>query len=195
VGVHAVDLLEAATRVGVLFIVIGYMPAVYSAFSRRETAMSQLATRAGSPPAATSLLQRAAARGSWRHLERDLQAWEEWAAELMETHLTYPLLAFYRSQHLNQNWPWTAQSGRHLPGRGTNGGPGCGTLGPPCGDRRGPGVFPDELYQAPRSWAERAYPHNLIYYNRLDRGGHFAAWEQPGLFAAEMRAAFKPLRK
>jgi pimeloyl-ACP methyl ester carboxylesterase len=56
-------------------------------------------------------------------------------------------------------------------------------------------VFPDELYQAPRSWAERAYPHNLIHYNRLDRGGHFAAWEQPDLFAAEMRAAFKSLRK
>jgi pimeloyl-ACP methyl ester carboxylesterase len=56
-------------------------------------------------------------------------------------------------------------------------------------------VFPDELYQAPRSWAERAYPHNLIYYNRLDRGGHFAAWEQPDLFAAEMRAAFRALRK
>jgi pimeloyl-ACP methyl ester carboxylesterase len=55
-------------------------------------------------------------------------------------------------------------------------------------------VFPDELYQAPRSWAERAYPHNLIYYNRLDRGGHFAAWEQPDLFSSEMRAAFKSLR-
>jgi pimeloyl-ACP methyl ester carboxylesterase len=55
-------------------------------------------------------------------------------------------------------------------------------------------VFPDELYQAPRSWAERAYPHNLIHYNTLDRGGHFAAWEQPDLFAAEMRAAFRSLR-
>ena len=50
-------------------------------------------------------------------------------------------------------------------------------------------VFPDELYQAPKSWAERAYPNNLIYYNRLDRGGHFAAWEQPQLFSEEMRAA------
>jgi hypothetical protein len=48
-------------------------------------------------------------------------------------------------------------------------------------------VFPDELYQAPRSWAERAYPGNLIHYNKLDRGGHFAAWEQPDLFSAEMR--------
>jgi pimeloyl-ACP methyl ester carboxylesterase len=55
-------------------------------------------------------------------------------------------------------------------------------------------VFPDELYQAPRSWAERAYPENLIHYNQLDRGGHFAAWEQPRLFSEEMRAAFRSLR-
>ncbi|HET6193483.1 MAG TPA: epoxide hydrolase [Trebonia sp.] len=55
-------------------------------------------------------------------------------------------------------------------------------------------VFPDELYQVPRSWAERAYPRNLIHYNKLDRGGHFAAWEQPDLFAAEMRASFRSLR-
>jgi pimeloyl-ACP methyl ester carboxylesterase len=55
-------------------------------------------------------------------------------------------------------------------------------------------VFPDELYQAPRSWAERAYPDNLIYFNELDRGGHFAAWEQPQLFSEEMRAAFRSLR-
>jgi pimeloyl-ACP methyl ester carboxylesterase len=55
-------------------------------------------------------------------------------------------------------------------------------------------VFPDELYQAPRSWAERAYPGNLIHYNRLDRGGHFAAWEQPDLFAAEIRSSFRSLR-
>ena len=55
-------------------------------------------------------------------------------------------------------------------------------------------VFPDELYQAPLSWAERAYPKNLIHYNKVDRGGHFAAWEQPDLFSAEMRASFKTLR-
>jgi pimeloyl-ACP methyl ester carboxylesterase len=55
-------------------------------------------------------------------------------------------------------------------------------------------VFPDEFYQAPRSWAERAYPHNLIHYNKLDRGGHFAAWEQPDLFSTELRTAFKTLR-
>jgi pimeloyl-ACP methyl ester carboxylesterase len=55
-------------------------------------------------------------------------------------------------------------------------------------------VFPDEIYAAPRSWTERAYP-NLIHYNRLDRGGHFAAWEQPTLFASELRTAFRSLRK
>ena len=55
-------------------------------------------------------------------------------------------------------------------------------------------VFPDELYQAPRSWAERAYPRNLIHYNKLGKGGHFAAWEQPDLFTAEMRASFRSLR-
>jgi pimeloyl-ACP methyl ester carboxylesterase len=54
-------------------------------------------------------------------------------------------------------------------------------------------VFPGEQYQAPRSWAERAYP-NLIYFNEVDRGGHFAAWEEPELFATEIRAAFRPLR-
>ncbi|GAA4436552.1 epoxide hydrolase family protein [Phytohabitans houttuyneae] len=54
-------------------------------------------------------------------------------------------------------------------------------------------AFPDELYQTPRSWAEQAYP-NLMYYNDLDRGGHFAAWEQPELFASEVRAGFRPLR-
>ena len=54
-------------------------------------------------------------------------------------------------------------------------------------------AFPDELYQAPRSWTARAYT-KLIYYNKLDKGGHFAAWEQPEVFATEMRAAFRSLR-
>jgi pimeloyl-ACP methyl ester carboxylesterase len=54
-------------------------------------------------------------------------------------------------------------------------------------------VFPDELYVPARSWAEEAYPQ-LIYFNKLDKGGHFPAWEQPELFTQELRAAFKPLR-
>jgi len=54
-------------------------------------------------------------------------------------------------------------------------------------------VFPGEIYQAPKSWVERSY-HNLIYFNEVDKGGHFASWEQPDLFAAELRAAFRSLR-
>ena len=54
-------------------------------------------------------------------------------------------------------------------------------------------VFPGEQYEAPRSWTEKAYP-KLIHYNKLEKGGHFAAWEQPTLFVAELRAAFKSLR-
>jgi pimeloyl-ACP methyl ester carboxylesterase len=54
-------------------------------------------------------------------------------------------------------------------------------------------VFPDEVYQTPRTWAEQAYP-NLIHYNQLDKGGHFAAWEQPELLVDEMRAGLKSLR-
>jgi pimeloyl-ACP methyl ester carboxylesterase len=54
-------------------------------------------------------------------------------------------------------------------------------------------AFPDEIYQAPRSWAERAFP-KLIHYNKLDKGGHFAAWEQPQVFCNEMRVAFRSLR-
>ena len=55
-------------------------------------------------------------------------------------------------------------------------------------------VFPDELYPAPRSWSERAYPR-LIHYNKLDKGGHFAAWEQPQLLSEEVRPGFRSLRR
>ena len=103
-AVHVIALVEAAVAIGVLFIVIGYLPAVYGAFSRREIAVSQLATRAGSPPSAGVILLRVADRERWLGLERDLREWEAWAAELMETHLSYPILGWYRSQHVSQNW-------------------------------------------------------------------------------------------
>jgi pimeloyl-ACP methyl ester carboxylesterase len=54
-------------------------------------------------------------------------------------------------------------------------------------------AFPDEIYQAPKNWAEKAYP-KLIYYNRPPKGGHFAAWEQPASFSDELRSAFRSLR-
>ena len=55
-------------------------------------------------------------------------------------------------------------------------------------------VFPKDVYRAPESWARRAY-RNLSYFHEVDKGGHFAAWEEPDLFSAELRAAFKPLRQ
>jgi pimeloyl-ACP methyl ester carboxylesterase len=54
-------------------------------------------------------------------------------------------------------------------------------------------AFPDEMYVAPKSWAERAYP-KLMHYNKVAKGGHFAAWEQPQILSEEVRASFKPLR-
>jgi hypothetical protein len=97
-------LIEAASGFAVLFIVIGYLPALYQAFSQREVAVSQLDARAGSPPSPGALIERAAARGSWDELDRYLAEWERWTAQLMETQLAYPILAYFRSQHVNQNW-------------------------------------------------------------------------------------------
>lgn len=101
---RAVGLLEAANGVAVLFIVIGYLPSIYTAFSSREVVISRLSTRAGAPPSAGALLRRASERGGWAELDRYLRDAEGWAAEMMETHLSYPLLGYYRSQHLGQNW-------------------------------------------------------------------------------------------
>ncbi len=95
---------EVAIGFGVIFIVIGYLPALFQSFSRREVAVSQLDPRAGSPPTAGALLLRSATLQGWEDLDDYLSQWEEWAAELMETHLSYPALAFFRSQHVNQNW-------------------------------------------------------------------------------------------
>jgi hypothetical protein len=95
---------EAASGLVVLFISIGYLPLVYQAYSRRETAISQLDPRAGSPPTAATLVRRSTARGGWQSLDAYLGEWEAWAAELMETHLSYPVLAYFRSQHMNQDW-------------------------------------------------------------------------------------------
>jgi len=97
-------LAEAATRLLILFIVLGYLPAPYDSFSRRGVVVSQLDPRAGSPPSAGALLMRSAERGGWEEIATYLDEWDNWAAELMETHLSYPILGYYRSQHVNQNW-------------------------------------------------------------------------------------------
>ena len=101
---RALQVLDAATGLAVLTIVISYLPSLYQAFSRRETTVSQLDARAGSPPSAGRLVVRAAERGGWAAVNSYLRGWEEWSAELMETHLSYPTLAYFRSQHINQNW-------------------------------------------------------------------------------------------
>jgi hypothetical protein len=101
---RVIELAEAVCGYLVVFGAIGYLPALFQAYSRREVAVSQLDPRAGSPPSPGTLLYRSARRGGWSELDAYLAEWENWAAELMETHLSYPLLAFYRSQHVNQNW-------------------------------------------------------------------------------------------
>ncbi len=99
-----VQVLDAASGLAVLAIVIGYLPSLYQAFSRREATVSQLDARAGSPPSAGRLVVRSTQTGGWPALNAYLGEWETWVAELMETHLAYPVLAYFRSQHVNQSW-------------------------------------------------------------------------------------------
>ncbi|HYM55667.1 MAG TPA: hypothetical protein VES97_09905, partial [Solirubrobacteraceae bacterium] len=99
-----VQVIDAGSGLAVLAIVIGYLPSLYQAFSSREATVSQLDARAGSPPSAGRLVLRSAGHEGWPALNRYLGGWETWVAELMETHLAYPVLAYFRSQHVNQNW-------------------------------------------------------------------------------------------
>ncbi len=96
--------LEAGTGFGFLAVVIGYLPVIYGAFSRRETNITLLDARAGSPPSAKELLRRFAHPDALPSLVKFLRDWELWTAELMESHLSYPVLCYYRSQHDNQSW-------------------------------------------------------------------------------------------
>ncbi|MGH9443920.1 MAG: potassium channel family protein [Thermoanaerobaculia bacterium] len=96
--------LESGTGFGFLAVVIGYLPVIYSAFSRRETNITLLDARAGSPPSAQELLKRFAHPDARPSMTRFLRDWELWTAELMESHLSYPVLCYYRSQHDNQSW-------------------------------------------------------------------------------------------
>jgi hypothetical protein len=101
---RVLQVINAFSGLGVAAIVIGYLPALYQAFSSRETTVSQLDARAGSPPSAGRLILRSGAQRGWVAVAEYLSGWEVWAAELMETHLAYPVLAYFRSQHINQNW-------------------------------------------------------------------------------------------
>jgi len=95
---------EAGFGFGFLAAVIGYLPFIYGSFSKREVNISLLDARAGTPPTAGELLRRHAYPGGSEALRLLFKDWELWAAELMESHLSYPVLAFFRSQHDNQSW-------------------------------------------------------------------------------------------
>lgn len=101
---RVITVFEAGLGFGFLAIVISYLPVLYGAFSRREVDISLLDARAGSPPSASEMLRRLARRDDSEALEQNLHDWEKWAAELMESHLSYPVLCYFRSQHNNQSW-------------------------------------------------------------------------------------------
>ncbi len=101
---RALIVLEAGIGLGFVALVIGYFPVLYGAFSRREVNISLLDARAGSPPSAAELLRRHAFDGGEDALIQLLEKWESWSAELLESHISYPLLCYFRSQHANQSW-------------------------------------------------------------------------------------------
>jgi hypothetical protein len=96
--------LESGIGLGFVALVISYLPVVSQAFSRREAQIALLDARAGSPPTAAELLRRHLGDGGSEALVDLLRDWERWAAELLESHVSFPVLAFYRSQHDNQSW-------------------------------------------------------------------------------------------
>ena len=99
-----ITVLESGTGFGFLAIVISYLPVLYGAFSRREVNISLLDARAGSPPTAAELVRRHARGQNLEALGQFLRDWEAWSAELMESHLSFPVLCYFRSQHDNQSW-------------------------------------------------------------------------------------------
>ena len=99
-----VSVLEAGFGIGFIAVVIGYLPVLYQLFTRREAHVIQLDGRAGSPPTATTLLVRHAEGGGLEQMNGLFREWEAWGSELLESHLSYPMLAYYRSQHDNQSW-------------------------------------------------------------------------------------------
>jgi hypothetical protein len=101
---RALVVTEAGFGFGFLAAIIGYLPFIYGSFSKREVDISLLDSRAGTPPTASELLRRHSYEGGREALHELLKEWERWCAELMESHLSYPVLAFFRSQHDNQSW-------------------------------------------------------------------------------------------
>jgi hypothetical protein len=101
---RALIVCESGTGLGFVALVIGYVPVLYGAFSRREVSVALLDARAGSPPTSVELLRRHSFTGGQEAMVVLLIEWERWSAELLETHVSYPILCYYRSQHDNQSW-------------------------------------------------------------------------------------------
>jgi hypothetical protein len=101
---RAVLIVEAAVGFGFLALVISYLPVLYQSFAQRETNILLLDARAGSPPTASEMLRRYATGHGLPALDELLREWEIWAANLLETYISYPVLAYFRSQHDNQSW-------------------------------------------------------------------------------------------
>lgn len=101
---RALIIFESGVGLGFVALVIGYVPVLYQAFSRREVSIALLDARAGSPPTATELLRRHGFEGGHEALSKLLSEWERWSAEILESHISYPILCYYRSQHDNQSW-------------------------------------------------------------------------------------------
>jgi hypothetical protein len=101
---RVLSVIEAGTGFGFLALIISYLPTLYGAFSQREVNISLLDARAGSPPTAGELLRRHGPERIQNGLAQYLRDWETWSGQLMETHLTYAFLCFFRSQHENQSW-------------------------------------------------------------------------------------------
>ncbi len=102
--IRGLMVLESGVGLGFVALVIGYFPVLYGAFSRREVNIALLDARAGSPPTAFELIKRHSFEGGNAALTVLLAEWERWSAELLESHISYPLLCLFRSQHTNQSW-------------------------------------------------------------------------------------------
>ena len=177
--------LEAGIGFGFMAVVIGYLPTLYQAFSERERTIGLLDARAGSPPTAAELLGRLAAAGRLPYVETFLQEWEAWSADLLDNHLSFPVLSFYRSQHENQSWLAAltvildtcsllmvgVKAGRSISG------PAHVRHGPACRGRSGPGPVGSAAQGPLRAFAPREAGRNI----RQAAGGRmFRLRRRPG---------------
>lgn len=101
---RVLTVIESGLGFGFLALVLSYLPVIYQAFSHREANIVMLDARAGSPPSAAELMRRHADQIGLEHLEQLLRDWERWSAQILESHISYPVVCYFRSQHSNESW-------------------------------------------------------------------------------------------